>query len=141
MMNIKNLKQYIWQHGKVVGDKVEIIGATMELDAEDIRRLWGIMPLNDKYKPELKDIENWIKSSNALLTRRQVVYFNDSEYLKRLQCISLFQILDSTMVVYQRSSDTTKTLDDYRFFVEIIKRYFPDVQSIKIFYGSLHTQL
>ena len=73
--------------------------------------------------------------------RRQVVYFNNDDHDNRMQCISLFQIIDDTMVVYQRSADTIKMLDDLRFFCEIIQRYFSDVQHIKINYGSFHTQI
>lgn len=141
MTDIKEIKEYIRVQGRKILDYYEVVGMSNELSLHDIKRLRSDIPLLEKYRPELNDIDKWFKENYPKYTRRQIVYFNNNDYDMRLQCISLFQILDTTMVIYQRSSHTEKYTDDCRFFVEIVTKYFPQVQSIKIFYGSLHTQL
>ena len=105
----------------------------------DIREIELTEYNESKYGDEMHDIETWMHSDSFLQsTRRQIVYFNNNDFYDRRQCISLFQILDNEMIVYQRSGDVIKMKDDHRFFVEIVRRHFPKVELIDIIYGSVH---
>ncbi|MBC7866216.1 MAG: hypothetical protein H7X88_01670 [Gloeobacteraceae cyanobacterium ES-bin-316] len=122
----------------------EILGSQVELNYLDMFALHKV-PLNKKYQPEIKDMDKWYKDNLSIINkhkhRRQIVYFNDTDFKKRMQCISLFQRIDTTLIIYQRSGDTAKMLDDFNFFTYIAYQYFSDViNTIKIFYGSLHTE-
>jgi hypothetical protein len=150
MMNIKSIRHRILLHGKEIVDlnhnrKVkELICQEEYLESEHICELEKTKLL-DKYLPELDDIQKWYDRHYPLYYkeehRRHQVYFNNHDYSNRLQCISLFQVLDDTLIIYQRSSDTSKMIDDFRFFVEIKKRFFTTITNIHIFYGSLHTKI
>lgn len=123
---------------------LEIIGHDLILSKQDIFDLQTGHPLNPKYKWELDDIQSWHDLHFPQLStrdhRRHVVYFNNLDFDNRYQCISLFQVIDNTMLIYQRSSDIEKLQDDFRFFAEICKRWFYNVDNIRIFYGSFHTK-
>lgn len=144
MINIKATEGMIKQFGNELQDTFEMVGVGMTLINTQIAYLLNNVELNKKYEPELNDINEWFESHYPEYTdishRRRQVYFNNSNYDERFQCISLFQIIDDGMFIYQRSSHTEKMLDDYRFFAEIVQRWFYHVTYIKIFYGSLHTQ-
>jgi hypothetical protein len=144
MINIKNITEHIIETGLPQNDTIEVTGATLSLVSIQIGDLLNNVILNKKYKPELEDIQNWYDWHYPMYNknehRRRQVYFNNSQYDQRFQCISLFQIIDDEMFIYQRSSHTEKMTDDFRFFAEIVQRWFPNVTYIKIFYGSLHTQ-
>lgn len=151
MIDINNIRRSILLHGKLIHDVNlnrsvrELIAQEYDINSTLINHLNSDVALNTKYEPELNDIQEWYELNFPKYTkdehRRHIVYFNSNDYNNRLQCISLFQVLDNTMIVYQRSSDTVKMLDDFRFFVEIKNRYFANVDHIKIFYGSLHTKI
>ncbi len=116
---------------------LELICAGVELNYLELFEL-SKMKLNKKYQPEIDDFEDWLaqRSSN----RRQVVYFNNRDFKKRMQCISLVQQIDHTLIIYQRSGDTVKMLDDFIFFTYLTTYFRIKIQTIKIFYGSLHTE-
>lgn len=151
MIDINNIRCSILLHGKLIHDVNlnrsvrELIAQEYDINSTLINYLNSDVALNTKYEPELNDIKEWYELNFPKYSkdehRRHIVYFNSNDYNNRLQCISLFQVLDNTMIVYQRSSDTIKMLDDFRFFVEIKNRYFANVDHIKIFYGSLHTKI
>ena len=148
---ITSIKSEIEIHGHLKEDfnlnrrVKEIIGYQLELQLMDLIEINQKVELNSKYELELSDVDRWYNYNFPLYFkdehRRHVVYFNSSDYENRLQCISLFQIIDTTMVVYQRSGDIVKMLDDFRFFVEIKNRYFPATSTIIINYGSLHSKI
>ena len=123
----------------------EFICHTEHYDSKYMAILYDTVELNPKYKPELDDIEKWYEEHFPLYSRpefrRRVVYFNDLDYENRFQCISLFQVVDDTLIIYQRSGDTLKMLDDLRFFAEIRHRYFQHVRDVNIVYGSVHTKI
>lgn len=148
---IESVKKHILFHGKTIEDHnlnrtvKEIIGHEIILQGNDFQVLETQQPFNIKYHLEMIDIDYWYRAHfpqyNSTCHRRHVVYFNNNDHDNRLQCISLFQVIDDVMIVYQRSSDIEKMADDFRFFVEIRRIYFKDVKQIKIFYGSLHTKI
>lgn len=152
MLDLEIIKQQIKWHGNVVEDSNlnrdvhEIIGFEHRLNSKMILHLLENVPLNPKYDLELHNIKEWFDSHYPLynygIHRRHQVYFNDIDYDNIHQCISLFQVIDSVMIVYQRSSDTSKLQDDLRFFAEITKRFYNNkIKNIIIFYGSIHTQV
>lgn len=142
-MNTTTISKFLDKQGSTVYDNrmdrwvKEMIGFQLTLREHDLD-LIRKRKLNDKYQPELHDFHEWMQSTYFSVERRQAVYFNNIDFLQRMQCISLFQILDTTLLVYQRSGDIEKMEDDHRFFVEIIDRYHVYIDKIIITYGSLH---
>lgn len=151
MTIINDISRKLMFHGKSIYDSnlnrnvKELTCEILELNLVLINKICNEVNLNSKYQDELQDISNWyytvVNCRQNNITRRQIVYFNNSNYVNRKQCISLFQILDSQMIVYQRSGDVEKMLDDFRFFIEIRKRFFKHIDSIKIIYGSVHIKI
>jgi len=144
MIDITNIRNQILEQGFSKKNTIEMTGVGGTLLHSQIDYLLKNVPLNPKYQPELDDIQQWYETHYPLYNepeyRRRQVYFNNVNYDERFQCISLFQIIDNEMIVYQRSSHTIKMLDDFRFFAEIVNRWFWNVVYIKISYGSLHTE-
>lgn len=150
MTIIDTVKKQLLLHGNINEDFnlnrtiKEIIGHDLVLCGKDFEVI-DKHTLNPKYKPELDDFKEWFEQHfplyNKLEHRRHIVYFNNKDHDNRLQCISLFQIIGNTMIIYQRSSDIEKMMDDFRFFEEIRKTYFRGIEYIKIFYGSLHLKV
>jgi hypothetical protein len=136
--------EHIIEEGLPQNDTIEMTGVAICLVSTQIESLILELPLNSKYQPELDDIQNWYDCHYPMYNqpeqRRRQVYFNNSQYDQRFQCISLFQIIDDDLIVYQRSGHTLKMKDDFRFFAEIVNRWFKNVTYIRIIYGSLHTQ-
>ncbi len=96
-----------------------------------------------KYQPELVNIQRWILQNRSVFSdqkfRRRIVYFNSHNYHEIFQCISLIQFIDNRMIVYQRSGDISKFIDDCRFFIEIAIHQIPYViKQISIIYGTIH---
>lgn len=152
MHDVNSIQRQIEWHGTVVEDfnlnrdVHEIIGFEHRINEAKMNYLLENVPLNTKYELELKNIADWFDSHYPVYMtdrhRRHQVYFNNHDFDNIFQCISLFQILDSTMLVYQRSSDIVKLQDDLRFFVEIANRFYnKQIKNIIIFYGSIHTQV
>ena len=151
MINIDSIIKRLIIHGRKMYDEnlnrwvAELLYQEESLTLPQMKEIFETILLNVKYKPELDDIDEWYNEHFPGYTsqchRRHIVYFNNKDYDHRFQCISLFQVLDNLMIVYQRSSDTAKMIDDFRFFIEIRQRYFQDVDGIQIVYGSLHTKI
>jgi hypothetical protein len=138
MSLIELIKKQVELHGLDIDDTKEIIGYDSLLSGRNLEDL-SRQELNPKYELELEDIKDWFDHERGVDdTRRQIIYFNNKDFINRKQCISTIQILDDIMVIYQRSGSVEKMSSDHRFFYEIRKQFFPNVNYIKIFYGSLH---
>lgn len=115
----------------------ELIGASLTITETRMKEIWDTIPYNNKFDPELRDFDEWYHRWKNV-NRRQQIYFNNKDFALRMQCISLIQIIDNQMIVYQRSGDVEKMQDDHRFFVHLVKNYFQYVNLIHVIYGSLH---
>jgi hypothetical protein len=151
MIDINSIRRKILVHGKEMYDAnlnrnvKELIGHDEVINSDQIHSIHNNVPLNTKYQPELENFRKWYSDHFPQYKRhehrRHIVYFNDFDYDNVLQCISLIQVLDNTMIVYQRSGDISKMVDDVRFFIEIAKEFDIDIDSIRIIYGSFHTKI
>lgn len=151
MMNTEHIAKKLILHGtrthdaNLHRDVAELLFQGECISLIQIKDLTNNVPLNTKYDPELRDIASWhdqhYPGYEHPRHRRHIIYFNNNDFDNRLQCISLFQVIDDLMIVYQRSADVAKMIDDFRFFVEIRNRYFTNVDCIQIVYGSLHVKI
>lgn len=144
---VSQLSNYLDQHGELKRDlnhnrnTLELVCCVVTLTKDDMLETISTVPYNSKYDPEVKDFDDWYYKCNfSAKERRQVIYFNNTDFAIRMQCISTIQVIDEKMLVYQRSGDISKMADDHRFFCHLKANYFTNVTTIHVIYGSLHKE-
>lgn len=112
------------------------------------------IPLLQKYNADFKRIKHGLNFciSQAMkdMTSRRLMTFNVKSYQNTFQCFNSFHfVFDETsakytLIVYQRSQDMIKWLDDIRFFTHVVE-YFEkgtgyQVGKITVHYGDIHVE-
>jgi hypothetical protein len=131
---------------------IEMAGVGLTIPFDLIEQLSKI-PLLDKYK---KDNERIFKYYDIAVEKckqdpnsRQLLLLNTQDYEKEFQCFQLMQFINIDnqflCLVYQRSCDMTKLMQDWSFFCHLAKAFETDtgikIMQITIHYGSLHAKI
>ena len=130
-----------------------IYGYTVNVLSEELNELKDVKPL-EKYDEDwsrmyrgFKYCCNEVKENRS--SRRMVIH-NTSQYEKIFECFQLIQFVltendEYLAIVYQRSADLKKWLDDLTFFANVCKRFEKrakvKVSNMIIHYGDLHTEI
>jgi hypothetical protein len=109
-------------------------------------------PLLEKYDLEmslfLDSLNTYIKEQYELKHYRRLFHSNTDEFQSIFQCVSSVQFLPFqkywAMIVYQRSADMKKMIDDWTFFAHCAMHFEekigPTINFIQIKYGSAHVE-
>lgn len=131
-----------------------IVDFNLLIDEGNIIRWLKKESPNKKYQDDwerMKSSFDWcVKKALEDIDSRQLMIFNDKNYITEKQCFTHMQMLNNRhdeieMIVSQRSGDISKLKDDLIFFGSVAHKWEAKTKTkirvISIHYGSLHKEV